>query len=289
MPGDHPTLGRLAALGCRELANKSDSPRLDAEVLLAHAAGVRRSTVLAYPERAVQPEIENRFRGLITQRTAGVPVAHIIGRKEFFSMDLIITADTLVPRPETELLVERALSLIPEDGESNVLDLCTGSGAVALAIKQQRPRARVSGVDISGKAVAVAERNAAEHGLAVRWIQSDLFSALGDESFNVIVSNPPYVPSGDPHFRGALRFEPRRALDGGPDGLDVIRIIAAGAHRHLTGGGYLLLEHAFDQGGAVASLLKSHSLEVIGEYQDLSHHPRVVVARAPARDSFAAP
>jgi len=258
------SLGHLTAQGCHALQKVSGSPRLDAEVLLAHIAGIARSTVLAFPERTVGRETEDRFLGLI---------------KEFYSLELAVTSDTLVPRPETELLVEKALAWIPEEAEMSVLDLGTGGGAIALAIKKYRPRVCVTATDLSAAALSVAESSGTALGLDVCWLKSNGYDALLGERFDLIVTNPPYVASGDPCLLRNVCFEPRLALDGGVDGLDVIRIIVAGAKGHLYSNGRLLLEHAFDQRIAVIRLLQANSLEVLGQYRDLAHHPRVLGAQ----------
>jgi len=273
------SLGHLTAQGCHALQKVSGSPRLDAEVLLAHIAGIARSTVLAFPERTVGRETEDRFLGLIGKRVEGMLVAQLTGQKEFYSLELAVTSDTLVPRPETELLVEKALAWIPEEAEMSVLDLGTGGGAIALAIKKYRPRVCVTATDLSAAALSVAESSGTALGLDVCWLKSNGYDALLGERFDLIVTNPPYVASGDPCLLRNVCFEPRLALDGGVDGLDVIRIIVAGAKGHLYSNGRLLLEHAFDQRIAVIRLLQANSLEVLGQYRDLAHHPRVLGAQ----------
>lgn len=273
------SLGYLAARGCQALQGASASPRLDAEVLLAYTAGISRSVVFAFSERTVCPEMECRYFDLITKRVNGMPVAQLVGKKEFYSLEFAVTADTLVPRPETELLVEKALGWIPEKAKMSILDIGTGTGAIALAIKRHRPDACITGVDVSEEALFVARGNGVALGLDVRWLRSSAYSALFGERFDLIVTNPPYVEKRDPCLLGDVCFEPRLALDGGDDGLDVIRIIVAGAKKHLSPNGRLLMEHGLGQSGVIAELLQANSLEVLGSYSDLARHPRALSAQ----------
>ncbi len=273
------SLGYLAAQGYQALRGASVSPRLDAEVLLAHAAGISRSVVFAFPERTARLEIKYRYLDLIAKRVNGIPVAQLVGKKEFYSLEFAVTADTLVPRPETELLVEKALAWIPEKVKISILDIGTGTGAIALAIKKHRPRACVTGIDVSEAALLVAKSNGLALDLNVRWLRSSAYSALSGEQFDLIVTNPPYVERGDPCLLDDICFEPRLALDGGADGLDIIRVIVVGAKKHLSSGGRLLVEHGLGQLGVVTELLQANSLEVIGSYCDLAGHPRVLGAQ----------
>ena len=273
------SLGYLAARGRQALQGASASPRLDAEVLLAYTAGISRSVVFAFSERTVCPEMECRYFDLITKRVNGMPVAQLVGKKEFYSLEFAVTADTLVPRPETELLVEKALGWIPEKAKMSILDIGTGTGAIALAIKRHRPDACITGVDVSEEALFVARGNGVALGLDVRWLRSSAYSALFGERFDLIVTNPPYVEKRDPCLLGDVCFEPRLALDGGDDGLDVIRIIVAGAKKHLSPNGRLLMEHGLGQSGVIAELLQANSLEVLGSYSDLARHPRALSAQ----------
>ncbi|MDH3417914.1 MAG: peptide chain release factor N(5)-glutamine methyltransferase [Gammaproteobacteria bacterium] len=275
------TLGNLADSATRTLAAASDSPRLDAELLLAEAAGVSRSTIIAFPERLAGTEVRDTFEQLVEQRRAHVPIAYLLGQREFFSLTLEVRPGVLVPRPETELIVETALELIPEDGPALVLDLGTGSGAIALAIKHERSRANVIAVDSSKEALVIARRNAATLGLDVQFMASDWFSALEDHEIDVIVANPPYVRSDDPALAIALRHEPAVALDGGRDGLDAVRLIVANAIRHLTPGGYLLVEHGDYQGDASRALAEQAGYRDVRTLADLAGRDRVLAARAP--------
>jgi len=242
----------------------------DARLLLAAATGFSAAAVLAHHEREIPAEAERRFLQFVERRRAGEPVAYILGRKEFYDLDLAVDPAVLIPRPETELLVDLALAGRP----SSVLDLGTGSGAVALAIKKQRPSARVVAVEASAAALVVAQRNAAKYNLQVDFRHGRWFEPLADERFDLIVANPPYVAAGDPHLAD-LRFEPAGALVSGSDGLDAIREIARGAPGHLSSPGWLYVEHGIGQDAAVRDLLRAAGLEGVLTWPDLAGIPRV--------------
>lgn len=263
-----------------------DSARLDAELLLAEAVGQSRSYLRAWPERALSDAQSQQFAALLARRAAGEPIAHILRRREFWSMELEITPATLIPRPDTERLVELALTRIPADATLRILDLGTGSGAVALALARERPRCSVDAGDVSTAALAVAERNARRLGLRnLRFRCGDWFAPFAGERFDVVVSNPPYVRSDDPHLSaGDVRFEPRAALVAGLDGLDDLRRIVSGAPAHLNADGWLLVEHGFDQGAAVAELFAHAGFIGMGTDCDLAGRPRVSSGRRPARN-----
>jgi release factor glutamine methyltransferase len=254
----------------------------DAELLLAHALGRSRSWLYAHRDDPVDPADAERFRALLARRAAGEPVAYLTGRRGFWSFDLRVTPDTLIPRPETELLVELALARIPSDAQSpRLADLGTGSGAIALALAHERPRARVVAVDLSPGALEVARANAAELGLAnVEFRQGDWLAPLAGERFDLIASNPPYIAEGDPHLDD-LRHEPAPALSSGPDGLDAIRTIAREAPAHLVPGGWLLLEHGWDQGEAVRGILVAAGFTDVMTDRDLEDRDRVTSGRWP--------
>ena len=274
-------LGELVGWGCRALAAASSTPRLDAELLLSMVAGRPRSAILGFPEATIPVAAREHFRSLIRERRVGVPLAYLTGHKEFYSLGLRITRDTLVPRPETELLVDLALSHLSQGSDARVLDLGTGCGAIALAVKRERPGVRVTAVDSSRAALRVARGNAARLALDVRWVESSWFTALEGDRYDLIVANPPYVASSDPHLTRDLSHEPRRALDGGDDGLNAIRIILAGARAHLRPRGYVMIEHGYDQGPAVAALARRHRLRCRQDHRDLNGQDRVLVARVP--------
>jgi len=242
----------------------------EARLLLAAATGFSEASVLAYPERELPSEALIRFRDFAARRAQGEPVAYILGHKEFYGIELAVNAAVLIPRPETELLVELAL----QREFSTVVDLGTGSGAIAIALKRHRPSARVVAVDQSAAALVVARRNAARYGLDIEFVHGQWLTALGGERFDLLVSNPPYVAEGDPHL-AALRFEPATALVSSSDGLAAIREITASAPRHLRPGGWLLLEHGLGQDHAVRTLLAGHGLEDIVTWPDLAGIPRV--------------
>ncbi len=244
----------------------------EARLLLAQATGFSQASVLAHPERVLPAEAETRFLGFAARRARGEPIAYILGVKEFYGLPLAVNPAVLIPRPETELLVERALARNP----ATVLDLGTGSGAIALAIKRHLPAARVVAVEASAAALAVAQRNAMKLGLQVEFRHGLWFEPVTGARFDLIVSNPPYVAKGDAHLgQGDLRFEPRSALVAGTDGLDALRDIARGAPAHLNPGGWLLVEHGFGQDQAVRGLLREAGLEDLSTWPDLAGIARV--------------
>lgn len=248
----------------------------EARLLLARATGFSEASVLAHPERELPGEAEARFRDYAARRARGEPIAYILGEKEFYGLALAVNPAVLIPRPETELLVELALACAP----ASVLDLGTGSGAIALVLKRQLPHARVVAVEASAAALAVARRNAAALALEVDFRHGRWYDAVTGERFDVIVSNPPYVAEDDPHLaQGDLRFEPRGALAAGLDGLDAIRKIALGAAAHLTPGGRLLLEQGLGQDAAVRRLLEEAGLEGVTTWPDLAGIARVTGGR----------
>jgi release factor glutamine methyltransferase len=263
----------IAALRER-LAGASRTAALDAELLVARALGVGRAALAADPGRALAPEELLALESHARRRLAGEPVAYLTGRREFWSLYLEVTPDVLVPRPETELLVERALAAIAGLVRPQVLDLGTGSGAIALAIASVRPDSAVTASDRSAAALAVARRNAARLGFAsVNFIQGDWFAPLAGARFDAIVANPPYVAADDPAL-ASLAHEPRAALVAGADGLEALSAIAAGAGAHLAPGGRLLLEHGAAQGAAVRELLRTAGLADVETRRDLAGHER---------------
>ncbi len=275
-------IGQLLDWGTCSLAANSASPRLDTEVLMASLLHWPRSTVMAFPERNVPASLAGEFQATIRRRATGVPVAHLTGHREFYSLEFEVSTDTLVPRPETELLVDQLLERVSSLDEVAILDAGTGCGAIALAIKRQRPRSRVVALDASKAALDVASNNGFQLGLEVEWLLSDWFDTLGDRHFEFVVSNPPYVERDDPRLvEGDLRHEPRRALDGGLDGLDSIRTIIARAPRVLSARGTLLLEHGHNQARAVGELLRADGFRSIQTHRDLSGQDRVTLGRTP--------
>lgn len=268
---------QLLAEGTRSLSTVSDSARLDAELLLAHALNQRREYLYRTLSDAVPATAATRYAAMLALRVAHRPLAQIIGRRDFWSFSLRVTEDTLVPRPETELLVEQALSHIPPQISRAIADLGTGTGAIAMAIASERPQCRVVATDLSHEALAVARHNAAELKLdSISFHFGDWFAALNGEKFAVIVSNPPYIADGEWHETDPeLGFEPRLALSGGRDGLVDIRRIISAAPAHLDSGGWLLLEHGFRRAAAVQNLLKQAGFESIRTLTDLAGQARV--------------
>ncbi|MEA5667251.1 peptide chain release factor N(5)-glutamine methyltransferase [Stenotrophomonas sp. MH1] len=258
--------------------------RHEAEQLLLHVLGVERAWLFAHATDAVDQDARQRFELLVTRRAEGHPLAYLVGRRGFWTLDLQVNTATLIPRPETELLVEQALARLPDDDMVRVADMGTGSGAVALSIASERPLATVMATDVLGPALAVAVKNAQAHGLENVWFRrGHWFVALGADRFDMIVSNPPYIAAGDPHLaQGDLRFEPPPALASGADGLDAIREIVAGAPEHLVPGGWLLLEHGWDQGEAIRALLEQAGFVDAQTVQDLEQRDRVTLGRLPA-------
>jgi len=267
----------------QRLAVVSDTPRLDAELLLAAALERPRSYLHAWPERTAEPEPAARFAAGLDRRLTGEPVAYLLGLREFWSLALEVTPDTLIPRPETELLVERALARLPDDQPLDVADLGTGSGAIALALAMERPLARIIATDYSPVALDVARRNAQRLNIgSVEFRQGDWCAPLAGEHFNLIAANPPYVAATDPRWReGALRFEPPAALVSGPDGLDALHAIINQAPAYLRPGGWLVLEHGYDQGERVPALLRERGFDAVSDDHDAAGLPRISSGRWP--------
>jgi len=258
---------------------------LDAEILLAHALGKTRTFLKSHPEHIPTPQQAHQFGELLERRAAGEPIAYIVGYRDFWTLTLAVNPSVLVPRPETELLVERVLTL-GDEGPANVADLGTGSGAIALALASERPQWNVTAVDLSADALATARANAAALGLTrVEFLKGSWFAPLKDRKFHVIASNPPYVSEGDEALRDAtLQHEPQMALASGPDGLSAIREIVRAAPDHLERHGWLILEHGFDQAAAVAHELVGRGFGHVRSHRDLAGHWRLTEGQwQPAR------
>lgn len=260
----------------------SPTPRLDAELLLAQALGKSRSYLHTWPEHEPAAAQLAGYQAALARRRAGEPVAYILGRQGFWSLELDVARHTLIPRPDTELLVETALALLPATPLQG-LDLGTGTGAIALALACERPAWQMTGVDRVAAAVALAQGNGTRLQLAnARFVESCWFSALAGQRFQLIVSNPPYIAAADPHLsQGDVRFEPSSALVAGVDGLDDIRLIIEQAPAHLLAGGWLLLEHGFEQAEAVRELLSRRGFTAVDSRRDLGGHQRISVGQWP--------
>ena len=254
----------------------TDSARRDAEILLGYCLGESRTWLYTWPETEVMPDRAQHFERLLAQRRKGLPVAYLVGQREFWSLQLQVTNATLIPRPETETLVAWALEL-PLPGAAAVLDLGTGCGAIALAVACERPRWQVTALDVSAEALEVARANATQAGLQrVSFLQSDWYRAVVGQRFNLLLSNPPYIDMGDPHLaQGDVRFEPRSALVAANGGLADLTRLVAGASAQLLAGGWLLLEHGFEQGFAVRELLRTAGFEHITTRRDMAGHERI--------------
>jgi release factor glutamine methyltransferase len=276
-----PTVGSVLHETIRDLTPTSSTPRLDAEVLVMHACGIDRSELITRHETALTGEQQNQLEGLLARRIRGEPVAYLTGTREFWSMELNVTPATLIPRPETELLAEKALERIPRDATWTIADLGTGSGAIALAIAKERPRCHVIATDNSPAALEVARSNARKFGLTnIEFREGDWFVPLVGQTFDVIVSNPPYIRAGDPHLKqGDVRFEPATALVSGTDGLKAIRHIALHAREFLRPDGWLLFEHGWDQAEAIGDLPRRHGYRDMVCHRDLAGHARVAACR----------
>ncbi len=250
--------------------------RLEAQILFAYALGVNRAWLIGHDRDTLTPAQTTCVEALLKRRLAGEPVAYLLGEREFYGRPFQVTPDVLIPRPDTELLVELALQRLPQDAALNLLDIGVGSGVVAISLALERPRCRVTGVDLSAGALRVAEANAEALHATVEFLAGDVFSALGKRRFHLIVSNPPYIAAADPHLRqGDLRFEPPQALASGSDGLDLIRRLVSEAPEHLEAGGWLLLEHGWDQAAAVRALLQAAGFDKVFSASDLAGHERV--------------
>jgi release factor glutamine methyltransferase len=275
------TLQEFMQQATAQLQNHSPSARLDAEVLAMHVCGLNRAQLVTRADTPLSAPQQLTLRALLARRISGVPLAYLTGEREFWSMALRVTDATLIPRPDTETLVEQALARIPQDAAWRIADLGTGSGAIALAIARERPRCHIVATDISAPALAVARGNAERLGLVnITFRAGSWHLPLQDERFDMVVSNPPYLRAGDAHLRaGDVQFEPRHALVAGDDGLDAIRTIAHHIKASLNSGGWLLLEHGYDQARAVGEILRAEGYGDIQCYQDLSGHDRVSLGR----------
>lgn len=260
------------------ILKESGLPMLEARLLAAHALGVERVWVSAHDREDIGELSCNAIESLLRRRRAGEPVAYLTGEREFYGLLLSVTPDVLIPRPETELLVDCAIPLL--HGGGRALDLGTGSGAIAIALALNCPEAEVIACEASEAALGIARANARRHAAAVRFVRSDWFAGLRGERFNLVVSNPPYLALDDPHLDlGDLRFEPREALVAGRDGLECLEAIAASARDHLLPGGSLLMEHGHQQGESCVGMLERLGYSAVCDHRDLAGTGRTVQAR----------
>jgi release factor glutamine methyltransferase len=275
------TVGALLEEGALALSRPHvEEPAREAQILLGHALGVSRAWLVAHRDDVLSAEKTVGYRGLLQGRREGRPVAYLTGSREFHGLDFRVTPAVLIPRGDTETLVDAALHTLAETPEADVLDLGTGSGCIAVVLAHRLPGAHVTAVETSAEALRVARDNASAHQARVEFLRGDWFVPVGNRKFDLVVSNPPYIPAGDPHLeRGDLRFEPRDALVAGPDGLDAIRRIVASAPAHLRPGGWLLLEHGHDQADACASLLAEAGFGQRTVFADLAGIRRVAGGR----------
>ncbi|BDT56821.1 release factor glutamine methyltransferase [Massilia varians] len=247
---------------------------LENRILLCHALGISRVALITQSERALDSGEAARMQALVARRLAGEPIAYIVGEREFFGLPFRVGPGVLIPRPDTELIVELSLERLPPRGR--LLDMGTGSGAIAVACAHARRDASVTALDLSEDALAIARANAAANGVQVRFLRSDWFAAVGEERFELIASNPPYIAAGDAHLsQGDLRFEPVGALTDHADGLSALRSIVDGAPEHLEAGGWLLLEHGYDQAESVRALLAARGFLDVQSWRDLADIERV--------------
>ncbi len=264
----------------RRIETCSESARLDAELLLSHCLDKPRSYLYSWPEQELSDSCWQCFQGLVRQRLQPTPIAYLLGKREFFSMEYVTTPAALVPRPETELLVELALRQLPPDRPLRVCDLGTGSGIIAITLKKQRPLTTVCATDVDPGCLALARDNAQRHQVDINFIESNWYENLPPDSmFDLIVSNPPYIAADHPFLsQGDLPAEPAIALTPGSSGLEALEIIIAIAPDHLSAGGTLILEHGYDQEAAVADLLQSHGFTEIRCESDYNDLPRTTIA-----------
>jgi release factor glutamine methyltransferase len=259
----------LAGMSIGSILGKPPVDPLDARILMSTALKLSRVQLITQSEAMLTVDEARRLSALFQRRLNGEPIAYIVGEREFYGLAFHVTPDVLIPRPDTELLVELAIDRLPKNGRA--LDMGTGSGAIAVALARSRPDASVTALDVSPAALAIARNNAIAHGVKVLFIESDWYGALHDQQFDLIISNPPYIVAGDQHLsQGDLRFEPVDALTDHADGLSALRTIIAGASRHLTSGGCLLMEHGYDQAAAVRRLLEAHAFHEVQSWRDLA-------------------
>ena len=277
------TIKTLLANAANTLSSHSDSPLLDAEVLLGFVLGKPRTYLRAWCDNTLTDQQHATFIALIKQRQQSIPIAYLTGTREFWSRDFRVTTDVLIPRPDTELLIELSLELIPKNEAVKLIDLGTGSGIIAVTLAAERPNAHVTAVDASLAALIVAQHNAQHHQLTnIEFYQSDWFTNVPKSLFDVVISNPPYIDPEDEHLQqGDVRFEPKTALIAEDQGLSDIKNIAATARRYLKPAGHLLIEHGYNQAQQVQAIFNALAYDKVQSYRDLSGQPRVTHGRKP--------
>lgn len=274
------TLRIAAGSSIDALLKNSPLDPLETRILLAHGLNLSRPQLITRSERALTQQEADRLSALFRRRADGEPIAYILGEREFYGLAFHVTPEVLIPRPETELLVELALERLPPNGRA--LDMGTGSGAIAVSLAHSRPDALVAALDANDAALAIAARNAERHGVAVSFQRSDWYKAIEHRQFDLIVANPPYIADSDPHLsQGDLRFEPINALTDHADGLSALRIIISGAAPHLVRGGWILVEHGYDQAATVRDLLALHRFGEVRSWRDLAGIERASGGRLP--------
>jgi len=278
---DMQTIKSRLAAAVRMLAEHSGSPALDAEVLLCHVLGKPRSHLRAWPEQNLSPSQQQAFQALVGQRRDGTPIAYLTGKREFWSREFLVGPDVLIPRPDTECLVEQCLALLPANVPCQIADLGTGSGIIAITLAAERPLTQIIAADISLPALAIARANAERHRVAnVHFYHSNWFAALPKQRFDLIASNPPYLAEDDPHLKqGDVRFEPTTALVAKEQGLAAINTLADEARDWLKANGHLLVEHGYDQELAVQAIFRRYGYRRVDTLRDLSGRPRVTFGR----------
>jgi release factor glutamine methyltransferase len=278
-----PTIKTLLAHAAETLTSHSDSPLLDAEVLLGFVLGKPRTYLRAWCDSTLTDQQLAAFADLIEQRQQGTPIAYLTGTREFWSRDFMVTPDVLIPRPDTELLIELSLELIPKNQTIKIIDLGTGSGIIAVTLAAERPDAFITAVDASLAALSIAKHNARQHQVTnIEFHQSDWFANVPKSLFDLVISNPPYIDSGDEHLKqGDVRFEPKTALIANDHGLCDIQIIADKARNYLKPAGHLLMEHGYNQAIQVQAIFNALAYDKVQSYQDLSGQPRVTYGRKP--------
>lgn len=275
------TIKNILTSAIKQLTAVSASAHLDSELLLSFILNKPRSYLHAWPDATLSDEEQKKFNFLLKRRIQGEPIAHILGERGFWSLDLKVTTDTLIPRPDTERLVELALEIIPENVQWNILDLGTGTGAIALSLAKEHPSCHITAVEQSAAALEIAKENAIRNKISnITFFQSHWFDELSNEvsKFEMIVTNPPYIKEDDPHLKqGDVRFEPLSALTSGADGLDDIRTIIKSSRDFLAKNGVLLIEHGYDQANDVCELLKASNFTQVADFNDDNGNPRVAI------------